>query len=75
MCHGPPRHAAVVYRGNPMAAERPDTPAKTIVLAAIKLDIRKRPVRFHEWNRFAYNDRGDRVSRVLWATRRHEEPG
>lgn len=49
----------VVYRGNPTAAKRPDMPARTIVLAAIKLDIRKRPARFHEWNRFAYNDQGE----------------
>lgn len=31
--------------------------SRTIVLAAIASDIRKRPVRFHEWNGFAYNDR------------------
>lgn len=38
----------------------------TIVLAAIASDIRKRPVRFHEWNGFAYNDRGrDRISGTL----------
>lgn len=30
---------------------------RTIVFATIASDIRKRPVRFHEWNGFAYNDR------------------
>jgi len=31
--------------------------SRTIVLAVIASDIRKRPVRFHERNGFAYNDR------------------
>jgi len=46
-----------VRRGSPAAAKRQDIPFRTIVLATIASDIRKRPVRFHEWNGFAYNDR------------------
>lgn len=64
--------AVSFYRGNHTAVKRPDIPAKTIVLAAIKLDIRKRPVRFYEWNRFAYNDQRDRVSGVRRASWRRE---
>lgn len=44
-------------RGGPAAANVRIYRSRTIVRAVIASDIRKRPVRFHEWNGFAYNDR------------------
>lgn len=51
------RRDAGVRRGSLSTVKRADIPSRTIVLETIASDIRKKPVWFHEWNGFAYNDR------------------